>query len=112
MTLSQCIHPREARMKTLKTLVLATLLLPVLAQAWWNKDWKERTQVVLNTSPAGVETKEAVSSLAVPLRLHSGNFDFLAAKPDGSDLRLLAGDDKTPLKFWIERYDSTNELAL
>jgi biopolymer transport protein ExbB len=107
------MHPsREASMKTLKTLLVATLLLPLLAQAWWNKDWKERTQVVLNTSPAGVETHEAVSSLAVPLRLHSGNFDFLAAKPDGSDLRVLSGDDKTPLKYWIERYDSANELAL
>ncbi|HWY25699.1 MAG TPA: DUF2341 domain-containing protein [Nevskia sp.] len=99
-------------MKTTKLLALAFLLLPALAQAWWNKDWKERTQVVLNTSAAGVETREAVASLAVPLRLHSGNFDFLAAKQDGSDLRLLAGDDKTPLKFWIERYDSINELAL
>ncbi|MBV8063327.1 MAG: DUF2341 domain-containing protein [Nevskia sp.] len=99
-------------MKNHKLLALPLLLLPLLAQAWWNKDFKERTQVVLNTSAAGVETKEALSALAVPLRLHSGNFDFLAAKPDGSDLRLLAGDDKTPLKFWIERYDSANELGL
>lgn len=112
MTPIECTHPCEARMKNLKRIVLAFLLLPALAQAWWNKDWKERTEVELNTSPAGVETKEAVSSLAVPLRLHTGNFDFLAAKPDGSDLRVLAGDDKTPLKFWIERYDSANELAL
>jgi len=48
----------------------------------------------------------------VPVRLHSGNFDFLAAKPDGSDLRVVAADDKTPLKFWVERFDGTNELAV
>jgi biopolymer transport protein ExbB len=53
-----------------------------------------------------------MSQLAVPVRLHSGNFDFLAAKPDGSDLRVVAGDDKTPLKHRIERFDGTNELAV
>ncbi len=99
-------------MKTLRTLTLMFLFLPALAHAWWNKDWKERTQIVLNTSVAGVETKEAISGFAVPVRLHSGNFDFLSAKNDGSDLRLIAADDKTPLKFWVERYDSINELAV
>jgi biopolymer transport protein ExbB len=48
----------------------------------------------------------------VPVRLHSGNFDFLGAKPDGSDLRVLAADDKTPLKFSIEKFDGANELAV
>jgi biopolymer transport protein ExbB len=99
-------------MKNLKTLALLLLLSPALAHAWWDKDWKERTQIVLNTSPAGVETKEAVSSFTLPVRLHSGNFDFLSAKSDGSDLRVVAADDKTPLPFWIERFDSVNELAV
>jgi biopolymer transport protein ExbB len=48
----------------------------------------------------------------VPVRLHSGNFDFIDAKPDGADLRVVAADDKTPLKFTIERFDGTNELAV
>src|SRR5262249_15112650 len=42
----------------------------------------------------------------------SGNFDFVSAKQDGSDLRVVAGDDKTPLQFWIERFDSINELGV
>jgi biopolymer transport protein ExbB len=46
------------------------------------------------------------------VRLHSGNFDFASAKPDGSDLRVLAGDDKTPLQFWVERFDGVNELGV
>jgi biopolymer transport protein ExbB len=50
--------------------------------------------------------------VVVPVRLHSGNFDFLAAKPDGADLRVVAADDKTPLKYWVERFDGTNELGL
>jgi len=99
-------------MKTAKILATLLLLLPALAHAWWNADWKQRTAVVLNTSDAGVTVKETLTGMAIPIRLHSGNFDFVGAKADGSDLRVLAGDDKTPLRFWIERFDSVNELAV
>jgi len=99
------------RNQWMMALAMATLM-PGAAQAWWNDAWQQRTQVTLNTTAQGVETKQALSGLAVPVRLHSGNFDFLGAKPDGSDLRVLAADDKTPLKFWIERFDSVNELAV
>jgi biopolymer transport protein ExbB len=99
-------------MKIVKALVVALIFLPTIALAWWNKDWAQRTAVTLNTSGAGVAISGSLSGVAVPVRLHSGNFDFVGARPDGSDLRVLAGDDKTPLKFWIERYDSVNELAV
>ena len=89
-----------------------SMLLPATAHAWWNADWSERAKITLNTSAQGLETKEAVSGVAVAVRLHSGNFDFTAAKEDGSDLRVVAGDDKTPLKFSVERFDSVNELAV
>src|SRR5262245_54580846 len=36
---------------------------------------------------------------------------FRRYQADGSDLRFVAGDDKTPLKFHVERYDPTNNLA-
>jgi biopolymer transport protein ExbB len=72
----------------------------------------QRTRITLNTSAQGLETHDAVNGVAVAVRLHSGNFDFLGAKEDGSDLRVYAGDDKTPLKFSIERFDSLNELAV
>ncbi len=94
------------------TLFAAAVCLPTLAHAWWSADFKQRTKVVLNTTAQGVETKEALSGVVVPVRLHSGNFDFLSAKPDGADLRVVAADDKTPLKFWVERFDGTNELAV
>ncbi|MGA2189530.1 MAG: DUF2341 domain-containing protein [Steroidobacteraceae bacterium] len=99
-------------MKSARILTAVLILLPTIALAWWNNDWKQRTAVTLNTSSAGVPVQDTQSNVAVPVRLHSGNFDFLAAKPDGSDLRVLAGDDKTPLKFWIERYDAVNELGV
>jgi biopolymer transport protein ExbB len=99
-------------MKTARIIALLLLMLPASAQAWWNKDWKQRTEITLNTSAAGVQTQQTQSAITVPVRLHSGNFDFVSAKQDGSDLRVVAGDDKTPLKFWIERFDSLNELGV
>ncbi len=98
--------------KQLLAIMASALLLPGMANAWWNDQFTQRTKVVLNTTAQGVETKEALSGVVVPVRLHSGNFDFLGAKPDGADLRVVAADDKTPLKFWVERFDSTNELAV
>jgi biopolymer transport protein ExbB len=99
-------------MKSAKLLTALMILLPALAQAWWNNDWKQRTAVTLNTTDAGVPMRETLTGVMLPVRLHSGNFDFVGAKADGSDLRVLAGDDKTPLKFWIERFDAVNELAV
>ena len=95
------------------TFVLAggLLLVPALAMATDAKE-AQRTRITLNTSAQGIQTHEAANAVAVAVRLHSGNFDFLAAKEDGSDLRVFAGDDKTPLKFSIERFDSLNELAV
>jgi biopolymer transport protein ExbB len=99
-------------MKIVRALSVALILVPSMALAWWNKDWTQRTVVTLNTSSSGVAISGALAGVAIPVRLHSGNFDFVGAKPDGSDLRVVAGDDKTPLKFWIERFDSVNELAV
>ena len=99
-------------MKIARAVTVSLILLPTMAFAWWNKDWTQRTAVALNTSSAGVPIQETLSGVAVPVRLHSGNFDFVGARPDGSDLRVVAGDDKSPLKFWIERFDSVNELAV
>lgn len=93
------------------TLLLA-LALPLPALAWWNADYTQRSKITLNTSTAGVATSEALSGVVVPVRLHSGNFDFAAAQPDGADLRVLAADDKTPLKFSVERFDGSNEMAV
>ena len=97
----------------LSGLIAVTMtVLPVAAQAWWNADWPVRARIVLDTTPGGAAITEPVADLALAVRLHSGNFDFLAAKPDGSDLRVLAGDDRTPLSFRVERFDPVNELAV
>ncbi|GAB2882912.1 DUF2341 domain-containing protein [Uliginosibacterium flavum] len=99
-------------LRLLKTLLFVALFLPLVSHAWWDKEWPQRTKIVLNTSGSGASLDAPVSNLLVALRLHSGNFDFASAKEDGSDLRLVAGDDKTPLQFHIERFDGINEMAL
>jgi biopolymer transport protein ExbB len=90
---------------------LLLLLLPVLAHAWWNEDWAYRKKITLNTSASGADSKEAVSDVPVLVRLHTGNFTFLDAREDGSDVRFVAADDKTPLKYHIEQWDPVTELA-
>ena len=105
-------RPQTMRLlATTLAFVCGYLLAPSLAAAADAKD-AQRTRITLNTSAQGLETREAANGVAVAVRLHSGNFDFLAAREDGSDLRVFAGDDKTPLKFSIERFDSLNELAV
>lgn len=74
--------------------------------AWWNGDWSVRKPVTLN-APAG-----EAADVPVLIRLHTGNFDFLAANEDGSDLRVVAADDATELPFHIEKWDGLNQLAL
>lgn len=88
----------------------AFLFSAVPSFAWWNADWAYRTKIVINGGTAGITAP--VSSMPVLVRLHTGNYSFLDAKPDGSDVRFVAGDDKTPLKHHIELWDATNELAL
>jgi biopolymer transport protein ExbB len=109
------MNPTPMLRRARRALSVAALLaagLPLAAQAWWNEDYAERTLVTLDTTAQGVAVKEAVTGLPLAIRLHSGNFDFLAARPDGSDLRVLAADDKTVLPHRIERFDATNELAV
>ncbi len=90
----------------------SALLLACPAHAAWNKDFPVHTRIVFDTTDKGLVLGAAQADVIVPVRLHSGNFDFAAAKADGSDLRVIAADDKTPLPFEVERFDGVNELAL
>ena len=47
------------------------------------------------------------------VRLSLANFSYFNdTKPDGSDFRLVGGDDKTPLKYHFEKYDPQDQMAL
>jgi biopolymer transport protein ExbB len=76
------------------------------ARAWWNSDWTLRKQIVLDTSSTGVPIGDPIGTTPVLIRLHDGDFRFSAAKPDGTDLRFVASDDKTLLPFHIEKFDA------
>jgi len=83
-----------------------SLSTPVFAA--WNADWAAQQKITIETT----NIKEAVNQAPVLVRLHSGNFDFTGANVDGADLRFIAADDKTELKFSLEKYDAVNELAV
>lgn len=93
--------------KFLMLLSLIAALNPLSGMAEWNADWGSQKKIKVETT--GVS---GINDYAVIVRLHSGNFDFLGANIDGSDLRFIAADDKTELKYHIEKYDATNELAV
>ena len=93
-------------------LVAVLTLLPSPAAAWWNDDWQLRKKITIDASASGANITDPIGTAPILVRLHVGNFRFGQAKDDGSDLRFVAGDDKTPLKHHIEKYDSLLGEAL
>ena len=94
-------------------LFLTLLLTPLTVQAWWNEGWEYRKELMLDTSATGANISGELQNVPVLVRLHTGNFSyFLDIQPKGEDIRFIAGDDQTPLKFNIERFDAINEMAL
>lgn len=84
------------------------LITSIFAHAEWSADWTAHKKISINAQ--GVTP--AVANFLVVIRLHSGNFDFSTVNDDGSDLRFIAADDKTELKYHIEKFDALNELAV
>jgi biopolymer transport protein ExbB len=86
--------------------LIMILLAAQPAEAWWDSGWTLRKQIVIDTSSSGVAISDPIGTTPVLLRLHDGDFRFDAAKADGTDLRFIASDDKTPLAFHVEKFDS------
>jgi biopolymer transport protein ExbB len=86
----------------------AFLAISSSVQAEWNADWPTKNKVNINAAAI----TEPASQVPVIVRLHSGNFDFSGVNIDGSDLRFIASDDKTELKYYVEKFDAVNELAV
>jgi biopolymer transport protein ExbB len=93
--------------------VVAGLIpLAALAASWWNNDWKYRKEIGFDLSPAAADIAATPIDVPVLVRLSLANFSYFNdTKPDASDFRLVAGDDKTPLKFHFEKYDPQNQMA-
>ena len=97
------------RLRLLGVALILVLCNVANAGAWWDQQWEYRKKIHLDTMAAGVG--DTLNEVPVLIRLHTGNFDFVNAKADGSDLRFIDIDDQTPLNFHIEKYDSIDELA-
>jgi biopolymer transport protein ExbB len=95
--------------KLVAALMLAAIavlaLKPAPAYAWWNGDWSARKPITIDTSAAGADITDPVGTIPVLVRLDTSDFTFDAANPDGSDIRFVAADDKTPLAYHIEKFD-------
>ncbi|QJD30266.1 DUF2341 domain-containing protein [Methylococcus geothermalis] len=100
-------------MKTSRLIVLACLVMvPAIALSWWNDDWRSRKQISVDASVTGADTRDLVVDFPLLIRLHTGNFSYFGELAEGGkDLRFMA-DDKTPLKFHLEKLDPINEMAL
>ncbi len=86
-------------------LILSLAVTSLQGASWWNPKWPIRKSFTLDTSEAGAKITDAIGTTAVLIRLHDGNFQFLSAREDGSDLRFIAEDDKTELSYHIEKFD-------
>ncbi|MCG8315393.1 MAG: DUF2341 domain-containing protein [Pseudomonadales bacterium] len=94
-----------------KIVVIMLALAPTIASAWWNDKWPYRMAIAVDTSQGGAAIQSNLADVPVLIRLHSGNFqDFFLVKEDLSDLRFVAMDDKTPLKYHVEHFDLVNQM--
>jgi biopolymer transport protein ExbB len=100
------------------TQLLLVVLLSVLSTtaakaSWWNSDWSNRVKIDADAGPKAANIGEAIGRTQVLIRLTQGNFKFDSAKQDGSDIRFVAADDKTPLHYHIEKWDGlVDQVAL
>ena len=99
-----------------RCLGMGCMLIPVVvlaASSWWSNDWKYRKEIGFDLTPTGADIAASPQDVPVLARLSLANFSYFNdTKPDGADFRLVAGDDKTPLKFHFEKYDPQNQMAL
>ena len=97
---------RKPLFQVFAILLLTTAFAARADAKWWNSDWTIRKKIVIDTTPKGTPITQPVDSIPILIRLHDGNFQFEAAREDGSDLRFIADDDKTFLTYHIEKFDS------
>ncbi|MEA3219094.1 MAG: Tol-Pal system protein TolQ [Immundisolibacter sp.] len=87
-----------------------SMWLPGPTLAWWNGDWEYRLPLAV-TAPE--DLAQPVPDVPVLVRLQFANFGyFFDTAPDGADLRLIAGDDRSELAYDIDTYDPTTGIGL
>ena len=90
----------EKKMKRLYFLLILLTLLPSMSSAWWSDDWGYKKNISIDVKKLQQDGMVIPEDAYALVRLHTGNFAFFADLADkGKDLRVLAEDEKTPLKF-------------
>jgi biopolymer transport protein ExbB len=103
----------RARLLLLSSLMLLGIGWAGQALAWWNGDWEYRKEIDFDLTATGADIPGAPTDVPILIRLSLGNFQYFGdTKPDGSDFRFIAADDKTPLPFHIDRFDPQAQIAL
>lgn len=72
----------------------------------WLNGWTYRKAITI-TEQSGSD----LTDYQVKIELNSSNFDFSKANADGSDIRFAADDGTTLLPYWIEEWDTTNQIG-
>lgn len=97
----------------------ATVILMLLAVAaddvfaWWAAEWTQRKPLSVDTTATGANITALVNDAPILVRLHAGNFpQFLNVRDGGVDFRFIGGDDQTPLKYHVEKFDAAAQIAL
>ena len=115
MAPSNSNRQRAARCLMGLALLAGALLLSAghASAAWWNGDWQYRVKIDADTAAKGANIGEAIGRTQILVRLLANNFKFDSAKQDGSDIRFVAADDRTPLHYHIEKWDGLiDQVAL
>ena len=100
-------------MKRCGFLLIVLLFIPSIASAWWNADWGYKKIITIDAQKLKQDGVTVPAAAFALVRLHTGNFAFFADLAEkGKDIRVLAADEETPLKFYIEKLDPVNEMAL
>lgn len=101
------------KMKIFAFFSLMFTLTTSASAGWWNEGWAYKKKISLDKVALQQSGVTADPGSIVLVRLHTGNFAyFLDVADAGKDIRFIAADDKTPLKFSIEKFDAINEMAL
>lgn len=92
--------------------LVGLLFVSTASLAWWSPDWPLRKALEVDTTTSGLALSGPLSEPTVLVRLHQGNFpQFLSVRDGGADLRFVRGDDVTPLKYHVERFDPIAQMA-
>jgi biopolymer transport protein ExbB len=109
-TLCNRPHLPAARLLLFGALLLALGWTSARA-SWWNSDWTLRKKITLDTTATGAAVNDSIGTVTILVRLSDANFRFASVQADGSDLRFIAADDKTPLSYQVEKIDTLLDEA-